>query len=129
MEQVVINAKALARVLTSNGINLVTGGTDNHLVLLDLRGTGVTGLELEQRLQSVGIITNKNAIPFDTEKKTITSGVRLGTPAITSRGLKQKEVEWIGEIIVDTIKDYENTKEYSKAKVRALCDYFPLYKE
>ncbi len=129
MEQVVINAKTLARVLTENGINLVTGGTDNHLVLLDLRGTGVTGLELEQRLQSVGIITNKNAIPFDTEKKTITSGVRLGTPAITSRGLKQKEVEIVGEIIVDTIKNYENTKEHSKAKVRALCDSFPLYKE
>lgn len=129
-KQVVKNAKILANTLLENEINLVTGGTDNHLILIDLRGTGITGKELEDRLGSVGIIVNKNAIPFDAENKNTTSGVRIGTPAVTSRGMKDYEMEIIGDLIATTIKDFnESNKESIKSEVKELCKQFPLYKE
>ena len=127
-EQVVKNAKVLADTLLKNGINLVTGGTDNHLILIDLRGTGMTGKELEDKLGSVGITVNKNAIPFDTENKNTTSGVRIGTPAVTSRGMKEPEMELIGNLIVSAIKNFDGTKETIKMRVNELCKRFPLYK-
>lgn len=125
-QQVLKNAQVLSDTLQSKGIKIVSGGTDNHLVLLDLRGTGITGLELEQRLASVGIITNKNAIPFDKEKKNITSGVRLGTPALTSRGMKEGDMEQIGELIALTIFNFEEKKEYIREMVEILCKTYPL---
>lgn len=129
MEQVVKNAKALAQALQDLGFNVLTGGTDNHLILLDLRNKGITGLELEQRLASVHIITNKNAVPFDTEKKTVTSGIRLGTPAITSRGLKEEDMKVIAELILDClVTEYYNSNiDDIKAKVQEICDKYPLY--
>ena len=129
-KQVVKNAKILANTLLENEINLVTGGTDNHLILIDLRGTGITGKELEDRLGSVGITVNKNAIPFDAENKNTTSGVRIGTPAVTSRGMKETEMKIIGNLIATTIKDFnESNKESIKSEVKELCKQFPLYKE
>lgn len=127
-EQVIKNAKVLADTLLKNGINLVTGGTDNHLILIDLRGTGMTGKELEDKLGSVGITVNKNAIPFDRENKNTTSGVRIGTPAVTSRGMKEPEMELIGNLIVSAIKNFDGTKETIKMRVEELCRRFPLYK-
>lgn len=129
MEQVVKNAKALAQALQDLGFNVLTGGTDNHLILLDLRNKGITGLELEQRLASVHIITNKNAVPFDTEKKTVTSGIRLGTPAVTSRGLKEEDMKVIAELISDClVTEYYNSNiDNIKAKVQEICDKYPLY--
>ena len=127
-EQVVKNAKVLADTLLKNGVNLVTGGTDNHLILIDLRETGMTGKELEDKLGSVGITVNKNAIPFDTENKDTTSGVRIGTPAVTSRGMKESEMELIGNLIVSAIKNFDGTKETIKMRVSELCKRFPLYK-
>ena len=127
-EQVVKNAKVLADTLLKNGVNLVTGGTDNHLILIDLRETGMTGKELEDKLGSVGITVNKNAIPFDTENKNTTSGVRIGTPAVTSRGMKEPEMELIGNLIVSAIKNFDGTKETIKMRVNELCKRFPLYK-
>lgn len=129
MEQVVKNAKALAQALQDLGFNVLTGGTDNHLILLDLRNKGITGLELEQRLASVHIITNKNAVPFDTEKKTVTSGIRLGTPAVTSRGLKEEDMRVIAELISDClVTEYYNSNiDDIKAKVQEICDKYPLY--
>lgn len=127
-EQVVKNAKVLADTLLKNGINLVTGGTDNHLILIDLRGTGMTGKELEDKLGSISITVNKNAIPFDTENKNTTSGVRIGTPAVTSRGMKEPEMELIGNLIVSAIKNFDGTKETIKMRIEELCKRFPLYK-
>ena len=127
-KQVVKNAKVLADTLIKNGVNLVTGGTDNHLILIDLRETGMTGKELEDKLSSVGITVNKNAIPFDTENKNTTSGVRIGTPAVTSRGMKEPEMELIGNLIVSAIKNFDGTKETIKMRVNELCKRFPLYK-
>lgn len=128
-KQVVKNAKVLAQTLMNNGINLVTDGTDNHLILIDLRGTGITGKELEDRLGSVGITVNKNAIPFDTENKNTTSGIRIGTPAVTSRGMKEMDMELIGNLITAAIKNFDGTKETIKMRVQELCKKYPLYKE
>ena len=127
--QVVKNAKALEKKLVEEGLNLVSGGTDNHLLLLDLRGTGITGKELEHRLDEVHITANKNAIPNDPEKPFVTSGVRLGTPACTTRGFKEAEMELIGGWIKDCIADFEGNKERVKKEVMALCEKFPLYRE
>ncbi len=130
MEQVLKNAKALANQLVKQGFNVLTGGTDNHLVLLDLRNKGITGLELEQRLASVHIITNKNAVPFDTEKKTITSGIRLGTPAVTSRGMNEEDMKEIAKLISDCVPtEYYNAHQNEiKDKVKNICIKYPLYK-
>ena len=129
-EQVLKNAKALAEQLIKNGLNVLTGGTDNHLILLDLRGTGITGKELEDRLSSVHIVTNKNAIPFDTEKKTITSGLRLGTPAVTSRGMKEDDMRLIANLISMCAKSKEEFELYRscvESCVAYLCQKYPLY--
>lgn len=108
----------------------MTGGTDNHLILLDLRNKGITGQELENRLANCHIITNKNAVPFDTEKKTVTSGIRLGTPAVTSRGLKEDDMRTIAnQISLCASSYYESNIGAIKAHVQALCEKYPLYKE
>jgi len=126
-EQIVKNAKVLAEELVKRGYNLLTGGTDNHLMLLDLRGTGITGKNAEKMLDEVRITVNKNSIPFDTEKPTITSGLRIGTPAVTTRGMKESEMIEIAELIDLTLKDFDNNKEEVTTRVRKLCDKFPIY--
>ena len=125
--QIVKNAKVLSEKLMEKGIKLVSSGTDNHLMLLDLRGTGITGKELEKRLDEVHITANKNAIPNDPESPFVTSGVRLGTPAVTSRGFKEAEMEKIAGFISDIVFDYENSKERVLNEVIALCEKFPIY--
>lgn len=126
-QQVVKNAQALAEGLLSHGINLVSGGTDNHLMLVDLRGKGITGKELEKRLDEVNITANKNAIPFDPEKPFVTSGVRLGTPAATSRGMKEEDMKEIADVIALVIDDFEGNREEAKQRVAKLVAKYPLY--
>lgn len=131
-EQVIKNAKALAKTLMEQGFNVLTNGTDNHLILLDLRNKNITGLELENRLSSVHIITNKNAVPFDTEKKTVTSGIRLGTPAVTSRGMNEEDMKLIGNLISMAAKTEEEFNGLYKniilECINSLCEKYPLYK-
>lgn len=126
--QVVKNAAVLAKTLQDEGFKLVSGGTDNHLMLLDLTDTDVTGKDAEHMLDEVGITVNKNAIPFDKRSPFITSGLRIGTPASTSRGFKEDDMVEIGKLISMTIKDFEGNKEEVKTRVKALCDKYPLYK-
>ena len=126
--QITKNAQALADSLKAEGINLVSNGTDNHLMLLDLRGTGVTGKELEHRLDEVNITANKNAIPNDPEKPFVTSGVRLGTPAATTRGLREEDFTEIGKLIALCVKDFDGCKDEIKQRVAAVCAKHPLYK-
>lgn len=121
------NAAALAGGLLKRGVNLVSGGTDNHLMLVDLRGTGVTGKELEHRLDEVYITVNKNAIPNDPEKPFVTSGIRIGTPAATSRGLEPEDMDSIAEFIALAVNDFENKADYIREGVSALCKKYPLY--
>ena len=128
-EQVAKNAKALAESLVENGFRLVSGGTDNHLMLVDLRPFGVTGKEMEKRLDAVHITVNKNSIPGDPEKFTITSGVRIGTPAVTTRGLKEPEMKQIGRLIAMVAADFEKNADAVRAEVAALCEKFPLFAE
>lgn len=127
-KQVVANAKALEAKLTAEGVKMVSDGTDNHLLLLDLRGTGITGKELEHRLDEVHITVNKNAIPDDPEKPFVTSGIRVGTPAATTRGFKEAEMELIGGWIKDCITDFEGQKDRILNEVLDLCKKIPLYK-
>ena len=126
-KQVVANCKALAKGLTDRGVDLVSGGTDNHLILCDLRSLGVTGKELEHRLDEVNITTNKNAVPNDPEKPFVTSGVRLGTAAVTTRGLKEEDMFDIAECIFEAATDFEGNKEKIIAKVDEICCKYPLY--
>ena len=126
-EQVVKNAAALAKALKTKGLNLVSGGTDNHLMLLDLRGLELTGKELEHRLDEVHITANKNTVPNEPRSPFITSGVRIGTPAVTSRGFKEAEMELIAGWIADVVNDFENSKERITREVIALCEKFPIY--
>ena len=126
-EQVVKNASTLAKALIDEGLNIVSGGTDNHLMLLDLRGTGITGKELEHRLDEVRITANKNTVPSDPESPFVTSGVRLGTPAVTSRGFKEAEMKLIAKWIANCIRDFEGTKEATLKEVSELCARFPIY--
>ena len=125
--KIVENAAYLAEALKKQGFKLVSGGTDNHLMMLDLRETGVTGKELEHRLDSVNITANKNMIPNDPASPFITSGVRLGTPAVTTRGFGKEEMEKIAEFIAKVTFDYENSAEEVKKEVAKLCAKFPLY--
>ncbi len=127
--QVVKNAKALAEALKGYGFRLVSGGTDNHLMLVDLTPKGVTGRQAEQLLDKVGITVNKNSIPFDKKKPTVTSGIRIGTPAVTTRGMKEPEMELIASLIDRTLRDRENEdslKDISE-QVKALTSRFPFY--
>lgn len=126
-EQIVKNAKALANGLTSRGVKLVSGGTDNHLMLVDLVGTDVTGKELEHRLDEVNITANKNAIPNDPQSPFITSGLRIGTPAATTRGLIEEDMDKIAEYITLAINDFEANKDYIKNGVADICKKYPLY--
>ena len=126
-QQIVDNAAVLAETLVAEGFDLVSGGTDNHLMLLDLRSMGITGKELEARLDSVHITANKNAIPNDPEKPFVTSGVRIGTPAVTSRGMGTEEMKVIGHLIGLCAKDYETQADYIRAEVAKLCEKFPLF--
>ncbi len=126
-ENIVKNAAALAKGLLSRGINLVSGGTDNHLMLVDLRSTGITGKELEHRLDSVYITANKHAIPNDPEKPFVTSGIRLGTAAVTSRGLNEEDMDKIAEFIYLCATDFENSAEKIKQGVNEICERYPIY--
>ncbi|MBR3805494.1 MAG: serine hydroxymethyltransferase [Clostridia bacterium] len=127
-DQIVKNAAALAEGLLAEGFKLVSGGTDNHLMLVDLTGMKVdTGKEAEHLLDEIGITCNKNAIPFDTQKPFVTSGLRLGTAATTTRGFKEEDMAEIAKIIGMTLKDYDNNAEEAKARVAALCAKYPLY--
>lgn len=126
-QNIVKNAAALADGLLKRGINLVSGGTDNHLMLVDLRSVGITGKELEHRLDDVYITANKNAIPNDPEKPFVTSGVRLGTAAVTTRGLGLAEMDKIAEFIYLAATDFENKKEEIRNGVTEICKAYPLY--
>ena len=130
-QQVVANAKALAQVLKDAGFRLISGGTDNHLILVDLTGQGLTGAEAEKALEKAGITVNKNAIPFDPLPPKITSGIRIGTPAVTTRGLREKEIEEVGEWIVAVLRDHQNESllQDIRQRVTKLCQEFPLYQE
>ena len=125
--QIVKNAAALAAALQSKGLRLVSGGTDNHLMLLDLRSTDITGKELEKRLDEVHITANKNTVPNDPQSPFITSGLRLGTPAVTSRGFREPEMEQIAGFIHDVMADFEGSRERVSTEVQALCARFPIY--
>lgn len=126
-QNVAANAKALAKGLVSRGINLVSGGTDNHLMLCDLRSVGITGKELEHRLDEVHITANKNAVPNDPEKPFVTSGVRLGTPAVTTRGFTTEDMDKVAECIALAATDFENKKDYIAAEVAKLTAAHPIY--
>ncbi|MGC9143746.1 serine hydroxymethyltransferase [Hydrogenobaculum sp.] len=128
--QVVKNAKVLAEELLKEGINVLTGGTDSHMVLVDLRNLNLTGKEAENRLGEAGITVNKNAVPFDPLPPTKTSGIRIGTPALTTRGMKEDQMKTIAKIIAKVLKDYsEETLKKAREEVKNLCEAFPLYKE
>ena len=126
-KQVIKNAAALCEGLKKRGLEIVSGGTDNHLMLLKLVGTGITGKELEHRLDEVHITANKNTIPGEPLSPFITSGVRLGSPAVTSRGFKEAEMDLIAGWIADIIKDFEGNKERVSREVQELCAKFPIY--
>lgn len=129
MKQVVVNAQKLAEELTKHGFRIVSGGTDNHLLVVDLRGKGITGKSFQNALDAVGITVNKNMIPFDPEKPFITSGVRIGLTAVTQRGLKEKEIIEIAEIMNKVANAPENEENLSACKIQAeaLIEKFPLY--
>ena len=126
-EQIAKNAKAFCDALIEEGFNIVSGGTDNHLILLDLRPFGVTGKEFEIRLDEVHITANKNAIPNDPEKPTVTSGIRVGTPAVTSRGFVEEDMVKVAKLMGMVARDFEGTKEQVIAEVDALCNAHPIY--
>ncbi len=127
-EQIIRNTRALADALLAEGFKLVSGGTDNHLMLVDLTGMKVdTGKEAEHLLDEVGVTTNKNAIPFDTQKPFVTSGLRLGTAATTTRGFVEEDMLEVAKIISMTLKDYESSADEARARVAALCKKYPLY--
>ena len=126
-EQIVKNAKVLADTLLEKGFKLVSGGTDNHLMLVDLRPFDITGKDLQNNLDECYITVNKNAIPNDPQKPALTSGVRIGTPAVTTRGLKEDDMRVIGECIYLTAKDFESNKEKVRGMVNELCAKYPLY--
>jgi glycine hydroxymethyltransferase len=126
-KQILKNAAALANALKNEGFSLVSGGTDNHLMLLDLRSVGITGKELEHRLDEVRITANKNTIPNDPQKPFVTSGLRIGTPAITARGLKEADCEVLARLIWLAATDFESKKDYIISKVDRICSKYPLY--
>ncbi len=126
-EQIVKNAKALADGLLAEGFNLVSGGTDNHLMLCDLRPFDLTGKEFEHRLDEVMITVNKNAIPNDPQSPFITSGVRIGTPAVTSRGLKEDDMKVLAHLIGLAAKDFDGSKDSIRAEVAKICEKYPMY--
>ena len=126
-KQVVKNAAALAEALEKQGFKILTGGTDNHLMLVDLRGMDISGKELQNRCDEVYITLNKNTVPNDPRSPFVTSGVRIGTPAITSRGLKEGDMEKIAECIWLAATDFENKADYIRGEVTKICDAYPIY--
>ena len=127
-KQIIKNTKALADGLLAEGFKLVSGGTDNHLMLVDLTGMKVsTGKEAEHLLDEVGITANKNAIPYDKEKPFVTSGLRLGTAATTTRGFREEDMAEIAKIISITLKSFEEKQDEARARIAALCKKYPLY--
>jgi glycine hydroxymethyltransferase len=126
--QIVLNARTLAGALAAEGCRLVSGGTDNHLMLVDLTSLNVTGRDAAQALDQAGIIVNKNAIPFDTRSPMVTSGIRIGTPAITSRGMKEKEMRLLAGLIMDVLRSPQNPDVLSQTreKADALAAAFPV---
>ena len=130
-QQVLDNAKALADELVKKGFRIVSGGTDNHLMLVDLRSKNITGKEAQFLLDEIGITANRNTIPFEPLSPFVTSGIRLGTPALTTRGLKEEDIREVADIIADVIENREDSAviETAKAKVQAICKKFPLYEE
>ena len=126
-QQIIKNAKVLSEELLNKGFKIVSGGTDNHLMLLNLTPFGVTGKELEKRLDEVHITVNKNAIPNDPESPFVTSGIRIGTPAVTSRGFGEDEMKKIAGWIYDTVTDFENSKDRISKEVQELCAKYPIY--
>ncbi len=125
--QVQKNASALAQALIDNGFHILTGGTDNHLMLVDLRGTNISGKELQNRCDNAYITLNKNTVPNDPRSPFVTSGVRIGTPAVTSRGMKENEMKKIAELIRLVATDYENSLDYVRKEVTELCQKYPIY--
>ena len=126
-EQVVKNARALAEAMTEEGFNLVSGGTDNHLMLVDLQNMGITGKELQNRLDEVYITVNKNAVPNDPASPFVTSGIRIGTPAVTTRGLKEEDMKTIARLIKLTVTDYEAKADEIRSEVNQICARYPIY--
>ena len=128
-KQIIANAKAMAKAFLDRGYELVSGGTDNHLVLIDLRSKGLTGKEAEAALQRADITVNKNMVPFDETSPFVTSGMRIGTPAMTTRGFGEAEFEWVVELMDRILSDMgnEDVRRHVQEEVRALCSRFPLY--
>jgi glycine hydroxymethyltransferase len=126
-QNIVNNAKVLCNALKEEGFRIVSGDTDNHLMLIDLRPFGVTGKEMERRLDEVHITANKNAIPNDPEKPFVTSGIRVGTPAVTSRGFGEEEMRMIAKWMKTVATDFEANKDRISAEVMALCEKYPIY--
>lgn len=125
--QIILNCKRMAEVFKERGVNMVSGGTDNHLILLNLLGTGVTGKELTDRLDKVHITVNKNAIPFDPEKPSVTSGIRVGTACLTTRGMVEDDMNVVANAIVDVLEKGESVYDDVNARVRALAEKYPIY--
>jgi glycine hydroxymethyltransferase len=130
-KQVIRNAQALAKALVKHGFNIISGGTDNHLMLIDLRNKNVTGKDAQEALDLAGITVNKNAVPFDDKSPLITSGIRVGTPAITTRGMKEPEMEAVAGFIDRVVSNLGNSEEYARLRgdIEKLCASFPLYRE
>jgi len=128
-ENIVKNAQSLAAVLQENGVNLISGGTDNHMMLADLRNLSITGKKAEEALGMAGITVNKNTVPFDTQSPFVTSGIRIGTPAVTTRGMKEAEMKEIGGYIVDVLKNADDKERLDRIRtqVKTLCSGFPLF--
>jgi glycine hydroxymethyltransferase len=128
-QQIIKNAKYLASKLMQNNFNIVSDGTDNHLMLIDLTNKNITGKQAENALGKAGITVNKNMVPFDTKSPMVTSGIRIGTPAVTTRGMKENEMEIIADFINRATNNFENDNELLKIKdeVKELCSKFPLY--
>jgi glycine hydroxymethyltransferase len=127
--RIVHNAKCLAAGLTKRGFTIISGGTDNHLMLVDLSNMNVTGKDAEEALERAGITVNKNAIPYDTKPPAITSGIRLGTPCVTTRGMGEPEMDEIAEVISTVVKNIDNETLSAEMnnRVKALCNKFPIY--
>ena len=125
--QIVLNAQAMAKRLTERGVKLVSGGTDNHMMLVDLTGREMSGKDLETLLGEANITLNKNAVPNETRKASITSGVRIGTPAVTSRGMVESDMIQIADMIADVIEEGGNAIESVRERAKALCAKYPLY--
>jgi glycine hydroxymethyltransferase len=130
-KQVISNAQTLAGALTNKGFYIISGGTDNHLMLIDLRNKNITGKDAQEALDLAGITVNKNAVPFDDKSPLITSGIRIGSPAATTRGMKEKDMEIIAELIDETLRNIGNTQVYAsiRQRVASFCTTFPLYAE